>query len=105
MELHFQEIIVGEIHKLLYEGATFSQETPLSNNNKHTDITLLGQTSLIVLELKKQNSESPPATAKKSEYHNQRRVYVAHHEVTEEQKRNKRIVAGFLIVMLGVSTF
>jgi hypothetical protein len=98
MELQLQGIMVGEMHKLLYEGATVSQETVLPNQNR-TDITLIGEKSLIVLELKKQNSETPPTMAKKSKYHDQLRGYVAQREAMEEQKPEKLIVAGFLGVM------
>eukprot|EP00550_Attheya_septentrionalis_P003234 CAMPEP_0198286428 /NCGR_PEP_ID=MMETSP1449-20131203/5515_1 /TAXON_ID=420275 /ORGANISM="Attheya septentrionalis, Strain CCMP2084" /LENGTH=601 /DNA_ID=CAMNT_0043984165 /DNA_START=102 /DNA_END=1907 /DNA_ORIENTATION=+ len=97
MELQLQGFMVGELHNVLYEGTTVAQETVLPNK-KRTDITLAGDNSLVLLELKKLNGSTEPTFLQKKEYHAQLRGYITQRAAMEQSTR-QRMVAGFLVVM------
>ena len=99
MELQLQGFLVGEMHNVLYEGTTVAQETVLPNK-KRTDITLSGDNSLVILELKKLNGSTEPTVKQKKEYHAQLRGYITQRAAMErEQGTRQRMVAGFLVVI------
>jgi hypothetical protein len=87
MELQLQDFMVGELHNELYGIAAVQQETVLPTNRR-TDITLLGDHVLVILELKKLNGPTPPTEAKKNEYHHQLRDYVKTRNKMERRGKN-----------------
>jgi hypothetical protein len=98
LELQFQGFLLGEMHSRLYEGEAVIQETVL-DNKKRTDITLSGNNSVVILELKKLNGSTGPTVKQKREYHKQLRGYIEQRVVMEHQRTEQRLVAGFLVVM------
>jgi transcription termination factor Rho len=69
------------------------------DNKKRTDITLSGNNSVVILELKKLNGSTGPTVKQKREYHKQLRGYIEQRVVMEHQRTEQRLVAGFLVVM------
>jgi hypothetical protein len=62
---------------------------------KRKDITIVGEFSVVILELKKHNGLDPPTKAELVRYHNQLQGYVESHR----KDAKGLVVAGFVVVM------
>lgn len=101
LELQFQGVLLGELHDLIMSdddtSITPTQEDRISSDMR-TDVQLKGHQTILILELKQQ--QSSPTKAAMIKFHSQLRKYV--NKVSNEQPQC--LVAGFVVVMYATGT-
>lgn len=98
LELQFQGHMEGEAYRILDGTAQTTQENVLPPTGKRTDITLSGQFSVVILELKQLPGADGPGD-KMAGYHKQLTGYVKTRRQMEKKAGGGRCVVGFVVVM------
>jgi hypothetical protein len=98
-ELRFQAFMVAELNHTLDQTAFTTQEKQPPESSKRKDITIVGDFSVVILELKKLNGPDQPTEAELVGYHNQLRCHVESHRKSEAKDTPGLVVAGFVVVM------
>jgi hypothetical protein len=95
LELQFQAYMAAELGYTLDQTASTTQAKRPPKSSKRKDITIVGEFSVVILELKKHNGLDPPTKAELVRYHNQLQGYVESHR----KDAKGLVVAGFVVVM------
>jgi hypothetical protein len=99
LELQLQGAMVSEAHNILNGTASTTQENVLPATGKRTDITLSGDSCVIILELKQGSTRIGPSELEMGKHHIQLAAYGNTRRDMENSGNKNRPVAGFVVAM------